>query len=110
MKTLELLATVSAASSRTSLPMDLEDLAMYSIQVTISGSDVAGTLKLQCSDDNTTYFDVANSSVSITSSADQLWDVTICSYRYVKAVWTASSGTGNITIIGFLKAPIVAFN
>lgn len=105
-----MLKTVTAASSVTTVPMILDDLKMYCIQATISGADVAGTIKLQASVDNVTYLDVANSSVSITSSADQLWDVTICSYRYVRVVWTYSSGTGNIGILGFLKYPVVVFN
>ena len=100
-----LLATVSAASNRTSGDLFLGDYIGYSMTVLISGSDIAGTLKLQASNDQTTYVDISGSSQSITSSADHIWSISDAQYLYVRAVWTTSSGTGNITITGFVKEP-----
>lgn len=107
MKEAVLLQVVSAASSVTSGAFDLCDLNCFSVGVNFSGSNVAGTLKLMASLDNTTYFDVASSSQAVTSSTDHVWDVTQCGYRYVKANWVYTSGTGNIDIKIFVKEPVV---
>ncbi len=103
MKTVILLDTISAASDRTSGQFDLVDLLAYGVQVTFTGSDVVGTLKLQCSMDNITWIDITGSSQSITASSNHLWNVTASGYRYFRAVWTYTSGTGNITIIAGIK-------
>lgn len=100
-----LLATISAAADRTSGWLDLGDYIGYSITALISGSNIAGTIKLQCSNDLTAIVDVGSSSVNITNSDDQIYNVTDAQYRYVRAVWTATSGTGNITITGYVKEP-----
>lgn len=103
----ELLSTRSAATSVTTSPMDLGDLQVYAIGVTFTGADVTGTLKLQCSIDNVTYYDVTGSTQSVVTSMNHLWNVWESSYRYVKASWTYSSGTGNITIISIIKENVV---
>lgn len=87
----------SAASSLTSVPIDLGDLKGYSVTVNFTGADVAGTLKLQArnfTDEN--WVDVGSSSQAVTSSADHVWSVSEADYRYVRVSWTYSSGTGNI--------------
>mgnify|MGYP003652395038 CR=1 FL=1 len=108
MKTATLLATVSAASSVTSGAYDLGDLMGYSAQVLLSGSNVAGTLKVQASLDNVTYVDVPGSIVSITSSADQIYNYSDVQYRFFKVDWVYASGTGNITITCVAKEPYKA--
>jgi hypothetical protein len=105
MKTSTLIATVSAATSVSSIGYDLGDLASFSVQGVFSGSNVAGTLKLQCSNDNTTWVDVPSASTSITSSADEVFNISNAQYRYVRASWTYSSGTGNITCYFVAKEP-----
>lgn len=105
MKTSTLIATVTAASNATSIGYDLGDLASYSIGVVISGSNIAGTIKLQCSNDNTTWVDVPSASTAITSSADEMFNISNAQYRYVRADWAATSGTGNITCYLCAKEP-----
>lgn len=109
MKTATLLATVSAASSKTSNYYDLVDLRCYAIQILLSGTDLAGTLTLEASIDATTWVTVSGSSQSITSSADHLYDVGQAGYRYVRCVWTYSSGTGNITVTIAVKDQVVSY-
>lgn len=87
----------SAAVNVTSVPMDLGDLQTYSIAVDFTGSDLAGTLTLESSNDNSDFVTVASSSQAVTSAASHIWNVTGAGYRYVRVKWTASSGTGNIT-------------
>ncbi len=107
MNNVTLLTTVSAASDRTSAAYDLMDLRSFCVAVVFTGSNVVGTLILQASYDNVTYFTVANSSVSVTSSTSQIYDVPQCGYRYVRAKWTATSGTGNMTVDIHVKDQIL---
>lgn len=109
MKELLLLASVAATSNRTSGQFDLVDLTTYAVQVNFSdgAGDLVGSLKLQCSLDNSTWVDVSGSTQAITASADHVWDVTASGYRYFRAVWTFTSGTGNIEIKAFVKENIV---
>ncbi len=99
MQTEVLLASVSAATDKTSLAKDIGDLVNCSIQVTFTGSNVVGSLKLQASIDNTNYFDIPSSSQAITASVGYLYSISNAGYRYVRAVWTATSGTGNIAVV-----------
>lgn len=91
--------TVSATSNITSGGVDLGDITNYSVYGVFSGSDVAGTLKLQVSNDNSNYIDLSGGSSSITSSGDAIFNITDAGYRYVRYDWAYSSGTGNITVI-----------
>lgn len=106
MRTANMIATVSAASSASAV-YELGDYRDYAIGVNFSGSNVAGDLKLQASVDNTTFVDITGSAVTVTSSADHIWNITDAQYRYVKVVWTTSSGTGNITVDICLKDRVV---
>lgn len=98
-----LLQTVSAATSVKSGFTDLGDLTSFCIDVIITGSDVAGTVALECSRDGVTVKTVTDSSISITNSADTIYDVAACGYRFVRVSWTYSSGTGNITVKNTIK-------
>lgn len=91
------IASTSAASFSASPALPVGDGGNYFICVIISGSDVAGTLKLQASDNATDWFDVANSSTAITASADAMWNISDVNYPYVRVAWTYTSGTGNIS-------------
>jgi hypothetical protein len=108
-KNLTLLETVSAANDVNSGVYDLCDLHRFAVQVKFSGSNVVGTLKLQCSLDNVTWVDVANSSQAVTSSANHIWDVQSAGYRYVRVNWDYTSGTGNITVSIHVKDPVVSY-
>jgi hypothetical protein len=96
-------ATTTAATSFESPAFDLGDCQCYGVQMLLSGSDVAGTAKLQASLDNETWIDVPSSSQSITGSTDYLWSVSGAGYRYVRISWAYSSGTGNITVKAIVK-------
>lgn len=108
-----LVATVSAATSITgSAPLLLNDNDMVFVQALFSGTDVAGTAKIQASADNTTYTDMAGQSQSVASSGSYAWNITDLAAKYMRLVWTYSSGTGNITVKANIKArattPIIA--
>ncbi len=95
--------TTANATDSTSAGVDLTGMAGYSIQCIVTGSDVAGAVKLQVSDDNAAYIDLVSSSQSLTSSAGYMYTYAGQQYRYVRAVWTHSSGTGNVTIIFYFN-------
>jgi len=106
MKIITLQAATSAAVDITTEAVDLGDSLGYSVQVLITGSNIAGTLRLEGSNDKTTFLTVPSSSVSITSSADKLYNE-VSHYRYVRLVFAASSGTGNLSAVMAVKENVV---
>lgn len=83
----------------------------YSIQLVFTGTPV-GTFKLQCSNDAgspnagsaatlatgvTNWTDVADSSQSITTAGDMVWNVSNAGYNFVRVVYTRDSSTGSLT-------------
>lgn len=109
MKTVSLLAAVTAATDVTSGKYDIGDLYNCSVQVVFTGSNVVGTLKLQASADGTNFFDIPSSSQSITSSVGYLYSISNAGWRYIRANWTYTSGTGTIAVTLFLKDNVVKF-
>ncbi len=101
-----LVNAVSAATTITSNPIDLGDMKEFSVEAVFSGSNLAGTMVLQGSN-TTNFITITNSSVTITAADDILFVVTNGLYRYVKAVWTPTSGTGNLTATVVIKEPVV---
>lgn len=98
------------ASSFTSDAVNLINQYAYSMQVTWSGGAApVGTFKLQGSNDAgdngpgqgvsapTHFTDITNSPQVISGTPGSiLYDVTECSYRWVRLVYTATSGSGTI--------------
>ena len=68
----------------------------------VSGSQVSsgtGTLKLQQSCDDVTYFDVSGDSLTINGTVTALWVQSPVTTQYYKVVYTASSGGTNFTVL-----------
>lgn len=99
MKLATLIPTQSAAADVTSAAMELGDINNFSISVDFTGSNLAGTLTLECSNESATtgFTTVASSTQNVTSSADHMWSVSGAGYRWVRVFWDYTSGTGNIT-------------
>jgi len=91
------ISSTSAASFTASPALPVGDGGNYWIGVAITGSDVAGTMKLQASDDASTWWDVPSSSTAVTASSDPMWNIADVNYPYVRVAWTYTSGTGNIS-------------
>lgn len=88
---------ITAATSAT-MEFDLGDCTNYSFQAVFTGNDVAGTFKLQQSNDNATWLDISGKSSSVTTSTSALQGETVANARYVRASWSYSSGTGNLSV------------
>lgn len=96
---------LSAAVNLTGGAFDLGDGQVISMECVFSGggSNLVGTLKLECSNLGVTWTEVTGSSQAITASASHVWNITSAQYRFVRPVWTFTSGTGNLTVTSFAK-------
>jgi hypothetical protein len=98
MKSANLLLAGDASGNLTSGSFFLGDLLNYAVQAIFSSGTLNGTLKLQGSLDNTSWADIDNSSKSVTSGGGIIYTVPDCGYSWVRAVYTATSGTGTLTV------------
>lgn len=97
-----LLNTMLAATSLTSTfngpAVDVEQYLGYYIQCNFDfsgGADSAGTIKLQTSIDGVNFGDYPNSTQNITNASTSAhWEVYVKFHKFVRVVWTNSSGTG----------------
>jgi len=113
----EIMASVSAATDRASSPQQLDDLIIMAIQVQFTGVNVVGTLKLQASclanpDQSlasTDWVDVDDSTQAITASSQHMWNIDGMGFRWIRAVWDYTSGTGNIAMYSIIKQPYNRF-
>ena len=79
----------------------------YSIQGIITGSPV-GTIKLQGSNDPVpadlsgatvaNWTDIVDSAQSVTGAGSVMWNYNGSFYKWVRVVYTASTGSGSITL------------
>ncbi len=104
MKQDQIIPQTDATSSRKSNTLDLGDLKDVSIQVTFTGSDLTGTLKLEASNNGTTFVDVAESTEAVTLSEDHIWNLAVANYRFLRADWVYTSGSGTIQMDSLIKA------
>lgn len=91
----------------TSSALPLATMYGYSIQVVMTGV-LTGTLKLQCSDDFgnsnsavdgtgiTTWTDVQGTSTAITNTTTTVYNFADVFYRWVRLVYTATTGAGTM--------------
>lgn len=107
MKPIALISTGNAGADYTSTQMDLGDILNLSIQVTFSSATLNGSLKLQSSNDNTNYTDVTGSTQAIVSGASHMWSVVNATYRYIRVVWTWTSGTGTLSSNALIKETFI---
>lgn len=95
MKIITSVATQSAAADITTPAIDLGDVKEFSAHAVFSGSDLAGALIVQYSNDESNW--VQESSTAVTSAADKMLEKTMFA-RFVRFFWDYTSGTGNLTL------------
>ena len=95
---------VSMASSFNSSPILLDQIYGFSFQAVFTGSPV-GTFKLQCSNDDvklesqvSNWSDIASTSQAVSAAGSILYNVNYAFYKWVRVVYTATSGTGSCDI------------
>jgi hypothetical protein len=104
-------ASVSMGATATSDAIRIENIGAYALQMVWSGGGAPnGTFKLQGSNDLgpqpptststvqsvANWTDLANSSQTISADGDHMWNVSQAGYRWVRVVYTRSSGTGTM--------------
>jgi len=87
----------------TSSIVNLSTVTGYSIACAYSGSSPTGTLKIQVSNDFTedstaisNWYDLPSSSQSISANGNYVWAISDANYKWLKVLWTKTSGTGTI--------------
>lgn len=91
----------SLNSSTNSVSEELSQDVGFALQVSITGTALNGTLKLQASNDNTNWADLSGYSTSVSAlsgSATYVYNYDAAYFQYVRASWTNSSGTGSISV------------
>ena len=104
MKEATLIPPQAVTGDVTSAAFQLGDLYRYSVHAIFSGSDRAGSLIIQGSNDGANW--VAVSTTAVSSAADKMLTLE-GHYRYVRAFWDNTSGTGNLTVYLVAKENIV---
>jgi hypothetical protein len=94
----------------TSEPVYLGHICNYSIQLVFTGSP-GGNFKLQMSNDEgnpsapkesdrdfkiTNWTDIADSAVTISAAGDLAYNYRDAGYRWVRVLWTQTSGSGTL--------------
>lgn len=104
----------NAATSFNSKNISLNQNFGYSLQVVITGT-ITGSLKLQGSGDIidllkdstgtgvVNWTDITGSTQPITGAGRGVYNVSAGMFEWLRAVYTATSGTGTITIIAIAK-------
>ena len=105
--------TGDMSGSLTSDPFRLEHLDLIAIQASFSGSTPTGTFKLQaCCDMGTihayggmnnvsglsVWTDIAGSSNAVSANGDIVWNIVDPGFRWVRLVYTRTSGTGTLSV------------
>lgn len=98
-------SAVSLAASVNSNAGNVSQVLGYSIQAIISGgTSPTGTLKLQYSNDGTNWDDISGATWSVTDNGNRMFNQSGVYYNYVRAVYTRTSGTGNLSLVLVSKA------
>lgn len=98
-----ILFPTAAAVDYTTAPVLLDGILGYSIQLYLTGSDVAASFKLQVSNDGVHFLDLANSTQAITNSTGYIFNFSDVQYKWVRGAFDYTSGTGNLTLTFYTK-------
>ena len=97
-QTINLLTNADMSGTITSPSQALNISFGYSIQAIYSGSP-SGIIKLRVCNDNYNFVDLADSSITISSSGSWVWNVPEAMYLYTRVVYTPTTGSGSLSLI-----------
>lgn len=98
-------STDLSTASIQSDPISIDNLSGFSLCLILSGSPV-GSFKLQASNDpveepasvsSSSWVDIVGSSYSVSASGPILWNHSAAYFKWLRCIWTKTSGTGAIT-------------
>jgi hypothetical protein len=92
---------LSYGETKTLDAMDISRHYGYSIQCVVANkvTAISAALKLQCSNDGTSFSDIASATLTIADNGVQMLNLAALNYRFVRAVITYTSGEADITIL-----------
>lgn len=114
-KSIPVISAGNMAVTITSPYIDVQNMVLGSIQASFTGAPT-GTIKLQCSNIPSIYqthqplsdqiptptevwTDVANSQAAISAAGNVMWNIADIGYEKLRVVYTATSGTGSLTVV-----------
>lgn len=91
---------LAIGATKTLNSMDLSRHYGYSVQAVVKNkvSSISVALKLQCSNDNVNFSDIASATLTISDNGTQMLNLDAIHYRFVRVVLTYTSGTADILI------------
>lgn len=96
-----IMSAANAATNQNSSAVNVQLARFASVQAVVTGT-ATGTLKLQVSNDDngsaSNWSDLTGATVSVSSAGAYLIPAQNMCYQFLRAVYTASSGTGTITV------------
>lgn len=100
----QILSLADASVDQVSVPTILADLHLCSIQVQFSSGTLNGVLtveadSMQAANLPADWVTVVGSTQAVTAGASHIWNIYAAGYYQVRAKWTATSGTGTVTMI-----------
>ena len=105
----KIISAADMSSSFLSEPILLDQIYGYSFQAVFTGSP-NGTFKIQCSNDDVNssssvvgWSDVGSSSQAISAAGDLFYNIDAAFYKWVRIVYTRSSGSGSCDVVYFAK-------
>lgn len=107
MKTYTLIDAANAAGTLSSVALGLGDLDKFSIHADFSGATLAGTLSLECSNDEVDWIMVENSDQVVASAASHMWNVSGAGYQFVRVKWVPTGGAGTLTCKATVKENVI---
>lgn len=109
-------ATGDLSASFNSDPFDVYAMTTIAIAATVSGSaTLNGTIKLQASCDHgqrsgqapptgvTNWVDIAGTTSTITADGSTMWNLSGVGFKWLRAVYTRTAGTGTVAIRAHAK-------
>lgn len=98
----KIINAVSMGATYTSSSVQLLNYDNFSVQFSFTDAPV-GTLKIQSSNDDSTWDDVADASYAVSAAGSVMFNMVEQEYSYFRAVYTRTSGTGTLNAYCTLK-------
>lgn len=108
MRRIPIIVDEDASASITTDGCEVGDLTQYSIHIWFSDAS-SGMLKLQASNTEDDWVDIACSVQAVSGGEAHIWNVTGASYQYVRVIWEPILGVGTISAQYVVKEQISRF-